>query len=368
MDIYLVGGAVRDELLGYPFHERDWLVVGATPETLLKQGYEQVGKDFPVFLHPVTKEEYALARRERKTAAGYHGFQCEFGPEVTLEEDLLRRDLTINAIAKSADGDIIDPYNGRKDIENSVLRHVSPAFKEDPLRIFRVARFAARYAHLGFTIAKETRALMREMSTSQELDALSPERIMVEINKALSERSPSAFFSALLDSHALPTLYPAWTATLDGELLSALDTSAKDTQLNLDTRFALSCSKLDALGCQQLCKQLHASKTASQLALLGASLLPLSTPLGSEPSADSVLAILEKVDYLRRPQLLTEFCRLAALRGEDRAQLGILSLAAEKLTQIGAQDFIAKGVKGAALGKALRGARLGQLQQLLNER
>jgi tRNA nucleotidyltransferase (CCA-adding enzyme) len=367
MDIYLVGGAVRDELLGYPFHERDWLVVGATPETLLKQGYEQVGKDFPVFLHPETKEEYALARRERKTAAGYHGFQCEFGPEVSLEDDLLRRDLTINAIAKSAAGDIIDPYNGRKDIERRLLRHVSPAFKEDPLRIFRVARFTARYAHLGFTIADETRALMREMSTPQELQALSPERILVEINKALSERTPSAFFNALLDCQALPTLYPQWASSLDRDLLDALNTSAGASLQGPEVRFALSCSKLDTTACTQLCKQLHASKAASQLAQLGASLLPLSTALGSQPSAECVLAILEKLDYLRRPQILMEFCQLADLRGENGDYLNLLTQAADRLAKINAQDFIAKGITGAALGNALRNARLDQLQQLINE-
>ena len=156
MDIYLVGGAVRDELLNYPFHERDWLVVGATPEELTDLGYEQVGKDFPVFLHPKTKEEYALARRERKTAAGYHGFVCDFGPEVSVEDDLRRRDLTINAMAKADDGSLIDPFGGQQDLEQRLLRHVSPAFAEDPLRIFRVARFAARYAHLAVHVRGAT--------------------------------------------------------------------------------------------------------------------------------------------------------------------------------------------------------------------
>ncbi len=364
MDTYLVGGAVRDELLGYPFHERDWLVVGATPDELLKLGYEQVGKDFPVFLHPRSKEEYALARRERKTAAGYHGFLCEFGPEVSLEEDLLRRDLTINAIAKSADGEIIDPHGGRDDIAQKLLRHVSPAFKEDPLRIFRTARFAARYAHLGFRIAEETRAVMREMSSREELQALSPERIMVEINKALSERQPSAFFRALLDCGALSTLYPKWAASLDGELLQRLDKAAAQAQ-DTDTRFALSCSQLNQGDCQQLCQQLRASKTASQLAAHGSALLPLKLNNGERLDGDSVMQLLETLDYLRRPQILQHFCQLAALRGESNAVLDTLQQAAQGLADITAEDLIKQGYKGAALGRALREQRRQCLETLL---
>src|ERR1700742_2693159 len=174
MEVYLVGGAVRDRLLGLPVHERDWVVVGARPEDLEKLGYMSVGKEFPVFLHPDTKEEHALARLERKVAPGYRGFTTEFSPDVTLEEDLRRRDLTINAIAESSSGEIIDPYGGRRDLESRVLRHVSEAFVEDPVRILRVARFAARFASLGFVVAEETRALMRQMVSSGEVGALVP--------------------------------------------------------------------------------------------------------------------------------------------------------------------------------------------------
>ncbi|MFP1743189.1 multifunctional CCA addition/repair protein [Lonsdalea quercina] len=208
MKIYLVGGAVRDGLLHQPVTERDWVVVGATPETLLTLGYQQVGKDFPVFLHPTSREEYALARTERKSGQGYTGFICNASPDVTLEEDLLRRDLTINAIAQDEDGSLIDPYGGQRDIESKQLRHVSDAFSEDPLRVLRVARFAARYAHLGFKIAPETLALMRQMVDSGELDSLTPERVWKETEKALGSNSPQVYFERLRDCGALRVLFP----------------------------------------------------------------------------------------------------------------------------------------------------------------
>ncbi len=208
MNIYLVGGAVRDSLLNLPVTEQDWVVVGATPEQLLKLGYQQVGKDFPVFLHPVSHEEYALARTERKSGQGYTGFTCYAAPDVTLEDDLLRRDLTVNAIARSADGEFIDPYHGKQDLENRVLRHVSDAFGEDPLRVLRVARFAARFAYLGFTIAPETMSLMSNMAQSGELSALTPERVWKETEKALKTQSPHVYFQVLRDCGALAVLFP----------------------------------------------------------------------------------------------------------------------------------------------------------------
>ena len=197
MEIYLVGGAVRDELLKQEVKDRDWVVVGATPADLLKQGYKQVGKDFPVFLHPDTKEEHALARTETKSGKGYGGFICDFNPSVTLEEDLKRRDLTINAIAKSENGEILDPYNGVHDIQLKQLRHVSEAFGEDPLRILRVARFAARYHHLGFTIAAETLQLMTEMCAADVLSELTAERVWLETQKAILEPNPEIYFQTL---------------------------------------------------------------------------------------------------------------------------------------------------------------------------
>ncbi len=209
MKIFLVGGAVRDELLGLPVKERDWVVVGARPEELLAAGYRAVGKDFPVFLHPQTAEEYALARTERKTGPGYRGFETRFSPDVTLEQDLERRDLTINAIAKDMEtGELIDPFHGQRDIEQRVLRHVSQAFVEDPVRILRAARFTARFAPLGFDVAPETIELMRDIVARGELDALVPERVWQETQRALEQEAPWRFFEVLRDAHALQKIFP----------------------------------------------------------------------------------------------------------------------------------------------------------------
>jgi tRNA nucleotidyltransferase (CCA-adding enzyme) len=208
MQVYLVGGAVRDALLGLTVKERDWVVVGGTREELLRRNFREVGRDFPVFLHPDTHEEHALARLERKVSPGYRGFAVEFGPDVTLEEDLARRDLTINAMARAADGTLIDPFGGARDLDARVLRHVSPAFAEDPVRILRVARFAARFAPLGFQVAPETLALMRAMVERREVDALVPERVWQETEKALREPQASEFFRVLRACGALQPIYP----------------------------------------------------------------------------------------------------------------------------------------------------------------
>jgi tRNA nucleotidyltransferase (CCA-adding enzyme) len=206
MEVYLVGGAVRDKLLGLPVHERDWVVVGARPEDLEKLGYMSVGKEFPVFLHPDSKEEHALARLERKVAPGYRGFTTQFSPDVTLEDDLRRRDLTINAIAEKPSGELVDPYGGQQDLQARVLRHVSEAFVEDPVRILRLARFAARFADLGFTVAQETMVLMKQMVASGEVDALVPERVWQETERALGESRPDVFFQTLRDCGALAVI------------------------------------------------------------------------------------------------------------------------------------------------------------------
>ena len=208
MKVYLVGGAVRDELLGRSVRERDWVVVGSTPQAMLDAGYRQVGRDFPVFLHPATGEEYALARTERKTARGYRGFELQFSPDVTLEDDLRRRDLTINAIARAPDGSLIDPCGGARDLEARVLRHVSEAFSEDPVRILRIARFQARFQPLGFTVAPETLARMRAMVASGEVDALVPERVWQETDRALAEPAPEAWLRSLRECGALAHILP----------------------------------------------------------------------------------------------------------------------------------------------------------------
>ena len=208
MQVYLVGGAVRDEQLGLPVNERDWCVVGVTPNQLIDDGYKPVGKDFPVFLHPESNEEYALARTERKTAAGYHGFAFDTSPDVTIEEDLSRRDLTMNAMAKDANGELIDPFGGQQDIEKRIIRHVSDAFAEDPVRILRAAKFAARFSHLGFRIAPKTRDLMRQMVADGEADALVPDRVWKETEAALRGPNPRMFFESLRACRALKVLYP----------------------------------------------------------------------------------------------------------------------------------------------------------------
>jgi tRNA nucleotidyltransferase (CCA-adding enzyme) len=208
MEIFEVGGAVRDALLGREIRERDWVVVGATPAAMLELGYRQVGKDFPVFIHPETGEEYALARTEKKIGPGYHGFAVQAGPGVTLEADLARRDLTVNAMARDAHGTLIDPHGGQRDLDARVLRHVSPSFVEDPLRVLRVARFLARFGSLGFTVAPETLDLMREIAGSGELEALRPERVWQETDKALGERCPSLYFESLRACGALARVFP----------------------------------------------------------------------------------------------------------------------------------------------------------------
>ena len=255
--VHLVGGAVRDRLLGLPVRERDFVVVGATAQELIRRGFQQVGRDFPVFLHPVSKDEYALARTERKTAPGYRGFAVHADPGVTLEEDLRRRDLTINALAESPDGTLIDPFGGLKDLESRILRHVSPAFAEDPVRILRVARFAARYADLGFRVADETLGLMRAMVAAGEVDALVPERVWAELAKALTEDRPSPFFEVLRDCGALARLLPEldrlwgvpqpvkWHPEIDTGVhaMMVVDMAARISP-DLDVRFAALCHDL----------------------------------------------------------------------------------------------------------------------------
>lgn len=257
MKSYLVGGAVRDTLLGLPVKDRDWVVVGATPQEMLDAGYQQVGRDFPVFLHPQSREEYALARTERKSGSGYTGFTCYAAPDVTLEQDLLRRDLTVNALAQDENGTIIDPFNGQQDLRQRILRHVSPAFNEDPLRVLRVARFAARYAHLSFRIADETMMLMRDMTEAGELAHLTPERVWKETESALRTRNPQVYFQVLRDCGALKVLFPEidalfgvpapakWHPEIDTGIHTLMTVSmAAMLSPEVDVRFATLCHDL----------------------------------------------------------------------------------------------------------------------------
>ena len=335
---YLVGGAVRDKLLKHPYHEHDWVVVGATPELLTNAGYLLVGKDFPVFLHPETKEEYALARSERKVAKGYQGFEVCADPSITLEEDLLRRDLTINAIAEDADGNLIDPYGGVQDIDNRILRHVSDAFIEDPVRVLRLARFYARYHQYGFTIAEETKALIKTMIQSGELEALTAERVFQELNKALGEASPQEFFNALREVGALEVLFPEvealfgvpQTAKYHPEIdsgvhtLMALEASVTITD-DLPTRFAILCHdygkaitpknewpshKLHEIRgvplVAEFCDRLKVPKEYRDIALKVTEYhLMMHQAFVLRPK--TILKLLKKLDALRKPQNLVRF-------------------------------------------------------------
>src|SRR5579862_7696820 len=316
MQVYLVGGAVRDELLGRPIKERDWVVVGATPAELERLGYRAVGREFPVYLHPETQEEYALARLERKVAPGYRGFVAEFSPTVTLEQDLLRRDLTINAMARSADGQIIDPYGGRADLQARLLRHVSPAFAEDPVRILRVARFAARFADLGFTIAPETMSLLRAMVASGEANALVSERVWRELEGALATASPQRCFEVLHECGALAVLLPELATLPDAPLaLTALQAAAAAGAAT-PVRWASLLAGLRAAEVESLCARLRAPNEHRELALLAARLGADAALRPEQAMADpqALLSLLEQADALRRAERFAQWLEVLGAR------------------------------------------------------
>jgi len=397
VQIYLVGGAVRDELLQVPFHEKDWVVVGASPEDMLAQGYLQVGKDFPVFLHPSTKEEYALARTERKNGKGYTGFSVYAAADVTLEQDLARRDLTINAIAQRADGQLIDPYGGQQDIAQRQLRHVSAAFVEDPLRVLRVARFYARYAHLGFQVAPETLQLMHQLSVSGELSTLSPERVWVETAKALTTQSPAAYFALLQQCGALKALMPElaalwgvpqpekWHPEIDTGVhtLLVLEQAAKLSD-KIDIRFAslvhdlgkgLTPSELlpshhghEHTGLpliNQLCDRLRVPNQCRELALLVCEYHQL-IHRAKELKASTVLTFFNGIDLWRKPERFYDMllCCTADLRGRTGfeharyPQATYLQHLATAAQAVSAKQLIAEGIQGPALKEALQQARV----------
>jgi tRNA nucleotidyltransferase (CCA-adding enzyme) len=349
--IYLVGGAVRDRLLGRAVGERDFVVVGATPDELLSRGFQQVGKDFPVFLHPQTKDEYALARTERKTAPGYHGFAVHADPDITLEEDLQRRDLTINALAEDPSGVLIDPYGGLSDLQARVLRHVSPAFAEDPVRILRLARFAARFDDLGFRVAPETMDLMREMVAAGEVDALVPERVWQELARALCEDRPSRFFEVLRDCGALVRLLPEvdrlwgvpqpekWHPEVDTgvHVMLVVDMAARLSP-DLGVRFAALCHDLgkgttpteilpshrgheersvDLL--EAICERLRVPVRFRELARITARYHGLVHKV-DELRATTILDLLEGDDAFRRPERFHRM--LTACEADYRGRTG----------------------------------------------
>lgn len=403
MDVYLVGGAVRDALLNLPASERDWVVVGATPESLLALGYEQVGRDFPVFLHPETREEYALARTERKQGHGYTGFVVHCDQAVTLEEDLQRRDLTVNAMARDADGTIIDPFGGQRDLQQRVLRHVSPAFVEDPLRVLRTARFAARYAHLGFQVAPETLALMGDIVAAGELDYLARERVWTELSRALSERSPSVFLHILRDCGALAALLPEVDALFGipqpeqhhpeidtGEhVLMTLDQAAL-MQAPVEVRFALLLHDLGKgitppselprhIGHEQrgvelvrlVCERLRAPTRFQELAV-AVCRYHLLCHQARELRGKTLLRLLRDTDALRRPERFEQF--LLACEADARGRLGLedraypqadyLRRARDVAATVTAAQFMAQGLEGPAIGRAIEEQQVKLLEAL----
>jgi tRNA nucleotidyltransferase (CCA-adding enzyme) len=352
MQIFKVGGAVRDRLLGRAVTDIDWVVVGATTEQMHALGYRPVGADFPVFLHPKTGEEYALARTERKSGRGYGGFVFHASPDVTLEQDLIRRDLTINAMAEDDAGQLYDPYSGQKDLSDRILRHVSPAFAEDPLRVLRVARFAARYAELGFTVAPETLALMRELSESGELEALTPERSWKEISRALMENQPHVFVQVLQDCGALNVLMPE-VATVDLEPLA----EAARHQQPLTVRWACLVGGLGKAinerfkvprDCQELAMLVGQYGDDGQRAL--------------ELSAERLLELLQGFDVYRRPQRFEEFIKVGEMKSLEREQGNYLRGAADAARGVAVKPLVEAGFTGQQLGEALKAERLKALQ------
>jgi tRNA nucleotidyltransferase (CCA-adding enzyme) len=365
--IYSVGGSVRDELLGLPVTDRDYVVVGATPEEMTALGYRPVGRDFPVFLHPQTQEEYALARTERKTARGYHGFEFHAAPEVTLEQDLARRDLTINAIARGDDGTLIDPFNGAADIRARVFRHVGPAFVEDPVRILRVARFAARF---DFSIAPETLVLMREMVVRGEVDALVAERVWQELARGLMERHPSRMLDALVACGALAVVLRELAAALAGPALAArqavLDAAAAAGG-DLAQRFALLTMHAGDAALAAFCGRLRVPQECADLALMAARQRD-NARHAAALDASALLALLQAVDALRRPARFAQW--LAVVGWDDPAAGGACARLRAALAAAAAVDAgaVAKGqadpagirdavaaARTAAIAAALRG-------------
>ena len=403
MQTYLVGGAVRDALLNIPIKDKDWVVVGSTPAELINLGYSQVGADFPVFLHPKSKEEYALARTERKSGSGYQGFNCDFNPDITLEEDLMRRDLTVNAMAQNDDGSIVDPYNGQQDIEDKKLRHVSDAFSEDPLRVLRVARFAARFAHLGFTIANETITLMQDIANSGELALLTPERVWQETERALGESQPWVYFQALRDCNALAIIFPELD-NLFGipqpekhhpeidcgiHTLMVLEQASKLTT-DINIRWA---SLLHDLGKgltraeilpshhgheqsgEKLVIQLNERlKTPNEFKDLSRLVCVYHTHVhrAFELRPQTLLKFFNNIDLWRKPERLQQI--LIACKADSRGRTGFedveysqveyITEIAKACLEINAKEFVAQGIQGKAIGEAMAKKRLDVIAQI----
>lgn len=403
MKVYLVGGAVRDRLLNLPVKERDWVVVGASPQELLDQKFRQVGRDFPVFLHPQTNEEYALARTERKSAPGYYGFECDFSKSVTLEEDLARRDLTINAMAMDEQGVIIDPYHGQQDLKDKILRHVSPAFIEDPVRVLRVARFAARFHHLGFKLANETRLLMYAMARRGELDHLVPERVWQEWQRSLDEKNPEQFILVLRACDALSIIIPEIEALfgvpnsyhyhreVDSGVHSLMVLQAA-VKLSTDpvTRF---CALVHDLGkaktpvnewpkhhgheekgvavIESLCARLRIPNEYRNLAVM-TSRHHLTIHRLFELRANTIVKLLERCDAFRRPNLFDNMLIACQADAEgcgkpvNYQQRHLWQYILAECAKVNPQSLIALGYEGSAIKDALHQHRVACVQLIIN--
>jgi tRNA nucleotidyltransferase (CCA-adding enzyme) len=406
LNIFLVGGAVRDQLLGLTSKDQDYLVIGATRAQMLALGFLPVGKDFPVFLHPTTKQEYALARTERKQGTGYAGFACYAEPSVTIEQDLQRRDLTINAMAMSANGTIIDPFNGQQDLKHKILRHVSPAFAEDPLRVLRVARFAARFHNLGFHIAPPTMALMSQISVSGELAHLSAERIWLEMSKALKEPHPSIFFQVLRQCHALSLLWPEldclWGVPnpelWHPEICTGVHTMMVLQQAcllssKLSVRFAALCHDLgkgltepeyypshkghELAGLalvENICQQLKVPNDIKWLALKVCQ-YHLHCHKAFQLTAKTMLAMFNHLDIWRKPEAYQDFllaCQadfLGRLGFEQRPypQKAFLQATARAALKVSAAPFVAQGMTGTNIKHALHDARIFAIKSVIEQ-
>lgn len=390
MQVYLVGGAVRDHLLGHPYHEKDYVVVGATPDQLLAQGYQPVGKDFPVFLHPETKEEYALARTERKSGRGYHGFEFHTDPSVTLEEDLIRRDLTINAMAMDSEGNIYDPYHGQQDLEQRILRHVSDAFVEDPLRVLRIARFAARYKSLGFSVAEETLALMKQLVESGELNALISERVWKETSRALMEVHADEYFAVLRACGALKVLFPELDALYGipqrpeyhPEIDSGIHTmmslqQACKANYSLDVRFAVLVHDLgkaltpadelprhimhEERGVKpvtEICDRLKVPTNTKQLAIaVCKEHLKCHQALSLKPG--TLWRLLQRLDVLRRPERVEAYVQ--ACECDSRGRLGLEDREYPQAAYVLEAMQVVRNIKAQDLPPDIQGPDIGEI-------
>jgi len=370
METYLVGGAVRDELLGLTVKDRDWLVVGAEPAQLLALNFTQVGKDFPVFLHPETKEEYALARTERKSGKGYGGFVCDFHPSVTLDEDLTRRDLTINALVKDHSGEVLDLVGGLEDLKHKKLRHVSSAFVEDPLRVLRVARFYARFKSLGFSVAPETLALMRTMCEQGLLQELTAERVWIETTKAMAEVNPEAYFELLADCGGLIPWYPEIDALKPKQWQDLTILLQSFPHLSQDQRWIfrlLASSYLFPENSQSFFKRLTAPNNqrllAEKLSLLAPQMMTQSAP-----SAEAALALIKGLDAFRKPEQLSSFLSLcegiAGALSIATWDFQLLKMAHEESLKVDNKVLLDQGFTGVGLGQKIEEERLKLISQI----